>query len=103
MKSVSRISEWADSVVKVLEDLTRAIRDATEAKRQRQESSQHVSAQITFPEDVVAEQRASQNEQVRIQRRISRWTAGAFIAAAVYAGITLFQWREMHSQTAAIL
>ncbi len=103
MKWFSRISDWADTFKKAIENLTRAIRDATEVKQQHQELSQRVSAEIRLPEEVVAEQRASQNEQLRIQRRISCWTAGAFIAAAVYAGITLFQWHEMHAQTAAIL
>jgi hypothetical protein len=49
MKWLSRVSEWADSFVKALESLTRAIRDATEAKQLRPEFSQRVSAENQAP------------------------------------------------------
>jgi hypothetical protein len=88
------------SIPRVLQDLTSAIREAAKANRGNEESADRISAEIRFPAAVEDEQRTYQEKQIRIQRCIALWTGLGFAAAAIYAAISYRQLQALKEQTA---
>lgn len=101
----SRLLEVVDhvkSLPKAVDDLTASIREATERNSHQSAVEQKENQrpiELRFPEDIEGQRKAETEEQIRIQCWIARGTWAAFIAATIYAGISLAQWREMKRQT----
>lgn len=85
MNFLTRIASYAGALLSAIEELTRAVRDST---------AHRAGAAQTDPIEL-----SIQREQTRIQRWAMRWAALAFGAAAIYAGIAFFQWKETRNQT----
>src|ERR1039457_2602106 len=87
------------SIPKVLQDLTNAIRDAAKGNRQEHDVDDKRPIEIRLNEDQERKREADSNKQVYVQRWIAAGTWGAFIAAAGYAGISLRQLQALKYQT----
>ena len=81
MNFLTRIAAYAATLLRAIEELTRAVRDSA------------------GPAQLDPIELSIQREQTRIQRWAMRWAALAFAAAAIYAGVAFFQWKETRNQT----
>src|ERR1700722_15575704 len=97
--SFRKIIVWLESIPNEFNNLTSAIRAATERKSDQDDREIRVRAEVRFTEPAERERRAEQEKQTSIQCWIARGTWAAFIAASIYAAISLLQWREMQTQT----
>jgi hypothetical protein len=70
-----------------------------ETERQGGQQNIRGNVAISYAEKVVQCHRAESNEQQRIQNSIRKATWATFIAASIYAGISLAIWCEMQHQT----
>jgi DNA-binding transcriptional MerR regulator len=93
------LADRLQSIPKVLQELTAAIRDAAAANRGNNETANRISAEIRFPAAVELEQRTYQEKQLRVQRIIALWTGLGFAAAAIYAAISYRQLQALKEQT----
>jgi hypothetical protein len=77
------------------------IRDSDEAECQYKHPSQHVNirAELHTPEHIERQRTENQNRNYRLQAWLVVGTWLAFIAAAIYAGITFRIWHQMEEQT----
>jgi len=86
-----------------LQKQSKSIDEAKESYRNQAEKPQAVvaTAEVHFSPDVERQQRAEQNKARLLQEIIAFAAVGAFFAAAFYAYIAYFQWREMIAATDA--
>jgi hypothetical protein len=75
------------------------IRQTSETESQKRDENKRANVTVRDTEDVIRERRAEADRQYRIHNSIRKATWFAFLAATIYAGITLFIWGEMQKQT----
>jgi hypothetical protein len=86
---LSSLIERLQALPSAIENLAGAIRAATPKSADHEVSANKQEI----------ERAAEQQRQYHVQVWIARGTWAAFLAASIYAGISLFQWREMQKQT----
>jgi hypothetical protein len=87
---------------KDIQEHTRAIRDSKETTKHNQNAEPKIklSAELHTPKEVETDRNRRDDRQYGIQRLLAIGTWGAFIAAAIYAGLTYHQIRVTKRQFA---
>ena len=97
------------SIQKAIQEQKDAIRDASETNnKQMGKITGVISSDIRSAEDEATYEHTQRDKEYRLQRKIMWVMLGAFVAAAVYAGIAAFQlsttnktYEEIQKQTIA--
>ena len=101
MNPFSRIIEYCERLLKVLQNLADAIHGAAERGPHKTNTTNPLPERIEvrFPPADNTQRETEQRKQLNTQRWIAGGTWCAFIAAAIYGAIALCQWKEMKTQT----
>ncbi len=86
------------------QQLVSTVHDAEEAQSQKQNRQQYppvLHAELNIPKAVQGDKGRRDDRQYRLQKWLTIGTWLAFVAASVYAGVAIFQWREMIAATGA--
>ena len=95
----SEMEHLRESIESSSTEQIHAIRDATEANRQSQEKIQTHLSELRIPENEKRDAQTYREKNHTVQVILAVGTCGAFLAAAIYAGIAGCQYREMRIAT----
>jgi hypothetical protein len=83
-----------------LHEYYRGAKDSSKAQEDQQQAIASALVRLRKPDDQREQEQGTEErrhgETLKEQRRHGRWTAAAFVAAAIYAGLAYLQWRTMN-------
>ncbi|MGD0799386.1 MAG: hypothetical protein ABR910_16845 [Acidobacteriaceae bacterium] len=93
---LDKIPAQLQAINNSLQEQIGTVRDTAEANRQTQEKIQANLSELRVPEDEKREERSYRKKNYTVQVVLAAGTCGAFLAAAIYAGIAKRQLQAMN-------